>query len=38
MARDTGVPAIFEVLAVEDLPQAQDRAGGAHGNKGCDAA
>ena len=38
VARDTGVPVIFEVLATEDLPQALDRAGGAHGNKGRDAA
>ncbi|HEV8564035.1 MAG TPA: 6,7-dimethyl-8-ribityllumazine synthase [Actinomycetota bacterium] len=38
VARDTGIPVIFEVLATEDLPQALDRAGGAHGNKGRDAA
>ncbi|HEY7399832.1 MAG TPA: 6,7-dimethyl-8-ribityllumazine synthase [Actinomycetota bacterium] len=38
VARDTGVPVIFEVLATDDLPQALDRAGGAHGNKGRDAA
>jgi 6,7-dimethyl-8-ribityllumazine synthase len=38
VGRDTGVPVIFEVLATEDLPQALDRAGGAHGNKGRDAA
>jgi 6,7-dimethyl-8-ribityllumazine synthase len=37
-SRDTGVPVIFEVLAVEGLRQAEDRAGGAHGNKGWDAA
>jgi len=37
-ARDTGVPVIFEVLATEDLAQALDRAGGAHGNRGRDAA
>ena len=37
-ARDTGVPIIFEVLAVESLAQAEDRAGGAHGNKGWEAA
>jgi len=37
-ARDTGVPVIFEVLATDDLAQALDRAGGAHGNKGRDAA
>ena len=33
-----GVPAIFEVLATEDLAQAESRAGGAHGNKGWEAA
>jgi 6,7-dimethyl-8-ribityllumazine synthase len=37
-ARDTGVPVIFEVLATEDLAQALNRAGGAHGNRGRDAA
>ena len=37
-ARDTGIPIIFEVLAVESLAQAEDRAGGAHGNKGWEAA
>jgi len=37
-ARDTGVPVIFEVLAVETLAQAEERAGGAHGNKGWEAA
>ncbi len=37
-ARDTGIPIIFEVLAVENLAQAEDRAGGAHGNKGWEAA
>ena len=37
-ARDSGIPVIFEVLATEDLRQAMDRAGGAHGNKGRDAA
>ena len=37
-ARDTDVPVIFEVLAVENLAQAEDRAGGAHGNKGWEAA
>jgi 6,7-dimethyl-8-ribityllumazine synthase len=35
---ETGVPCIFEVLATDDLAQAQARAGGAHGNKGWDAA
>jgi 6,7-dimethyl-8-ribityllumazine synthase len=38
VARDTGIPVIFEVLAVENLAQAEDRAGGAHGNKGWAAA
>ena len=37
-SRDTGIPVIFEVLAVDDLAQAEDRAGGAHGNKGWEAA
>ena len=34
----TGVPTIFEVLATEDLAQAESRAGGVHGNKGWEAA
>jgi 6,7-dimethyl-8-ribityllumazine synthase len=38
VSRGTGVPCIFEVLATEDLAQAQARAGGAHGNKGWEAA
>jgi 6,7-dimethyl-8-ribityllumazine synthase len=38
VARDTGIPVIFEILAVENLAQAEDRAGGAHGNKGWEAA
>jgi len=38
VARDTGVPVIFEVLATETLAQAEARAGGAHGNRGWDAA
>ena len=38
VARRTGVPCIFEVLATDDLAQAQARAGGAHGNKGYEAA
>ena len=37
-ARETGVPVIFEVLATDDLAQAQARAGGVHGNKGWEAA
>jgi 6,7-dimethyl-8-ribityllumazine synthase len=35
---DTGVPVAFGVLTTEDLTQAEARAGGAHGNKGFDAA
>jgi 6,7-dimethyl-8-ribityllumazine synthase len=35
---ETGVPLIFEVLATETLAQAEARAGGAHGNKGWEAA
>jgi len=38
VTRDTGIPCIFEVLATEDLAQAQSRAGGSHGNKGWEAA
>jgi 6,7-dimethyl-8-ribityllumazine synthase len=38
VGRETGVPAIFEVLATETLAQAEDRAGGPHGNRGWDAA
>jgi 6,7-dimethyl-8-ribityllumazine synthase len=38
VGRETGVPIIFEVLATETLAQAEARAGGAHGNKGWDAA
>jgi 6,7-dimethyl-8-ribityllumazine synthase len=38
VARTSGVPVIFEVLATEDLAQAQARAGGVHGNKGWEAA
>ena len=37
-ARESGVPVIFEVLAVDTLALAEDRAGGAHGNKGWEAA
>jgi 6,7-dimethyl-8-ribityllumazine synthase len=35
---ETGIPVIFEVLATESLTDAEARAGGAHGNKGWDAA
>ena len=38
VARSSGVPVIFEVLATDDLDQARSRAGGAHGNKGWEAA
>jgi 6,7-dimethyl-8-ribityllumazine synthase len=37
-ALETGVPVLFGVLTTENLDQALDRAGGAHGNKGWDAA
>jgi 6,7-dimethyl-8-ribityllumazine synthase len=37
-ARDSGVPVVFGVLTCDTLEQATDRAGGAHGNKGADAA
>jgi 6,7-dimethyl-8-ribityllumazine synthase len=38
VSRTTGVPCIFEVLATETFAQAESRAGGAHGNKGWEAA
>lgn len=38
VARETGIPAIFEVLATETMAQAEARAGGAEGNRGWDAA
>jgi 6,7-dimethyl-8-ribityllumazine synthase len=38
VARETGIPVIFEVLATDTLAHAEARAGGAHGNKGWDAA
>jgi 6,7-dimethyl-8-ribityllumazine synthase len=38
VARETGVPVIFEVLATDTLAHAEARAGGAHGNRGWDAA
>jgi 6,7-dimethyl-8-ribityllumazine synthase len=37
-ALETGIPVLFGVLTTETLDQALDRAGGAHGNKGWDAA
>ncbi len=36
--RDTGVPIAFGVLTTDDVEQAWARAGGAHGNKGREAA
>ena len=38
VGRTTGIPCIFEVLATDTLDQARARAGGAHGNKGWEAA
>jgi len=38
ISAETGVPVIFEVLATNDLAQAEARAGGSHGNKGWEAA
>ena len=35
---DSGVPVIFGVLTTDTVQQAEDRAGGKHGNKGADAA
>ncbi len=35
---ETGVPVVFGVLTTDDETQALDRAGGAHGNKGHEAA
>ncbi len=37
-AEDGGVPVVFGVLTTDTWEQAMDRAGGAHGNKGWDAA
>ncbi|HEY3643694.1 MAG TPA: 6,7-dimethyl-8-ribityllumazine synthase [Gammaproteobacteria bacterium] len=37
-ARDSGVPVIFGVLTCDTLEQANERSGGAHGNKGADSA
>jgi len=36
--RDTGIPVAFGVLTTDDVDQALSRAGGAHGNKGAEAA
>jgi 6,7-dimethyl-8-ribityllumazine synthase len=38
VARDTEVPAVFEVLAADSLALLEERAGGSHGNRGRDAA
>jgi 6,7-dimethyl-8-ribityllumazine synthase len=38
VSRETGVPVVFEVMATENLAQAEARAGGLHGNKGWEAA
>ncbi len=38
VARDTGVPCVFGVLTADTDEQAEARAGGAHGNRGHDAA
>lgn len=38
VARETGVPVIFEVLAADRLELVEARAGGARGNRGRDAA
>jgi 6,7-dimethyl-8-ribityllumazine synthase len=38
VARTTGVPTIFEVLAADSASLAEARAGGEHGNRGWDAA
>jgi 6,7-dimethyl-8-ribityllumazine synthase len=38
VALETGLPVAFGVLTTDTLEQAEARAGGAHGNKGYDAA
>jgi 6,7-dimethyl-8-ribityllumazine synthase len=38
VSEDTGVPVLLGVVTTEDLEQARARAGGAHGNRGFDAA
>jgi 6,7-dimethyl-8-ribityllumazine synthase len=38
VALDAGLPVAFGLLTTDDFPQAEARAGGAHGNKGFDAA
>ena len=36
--RDIAIPVAFGLLTTDDVTQALDRAGGLHGNKGCEAA
>jgi 6,7-dimethyl-8-ribityllumazine synthase len=38
VGRETGIPVVFQVIAAEDLAQAEARSGGTHGNRGWDAA
>lgn len=38
VTEDTGVPVLLGLVTTENLGQAMDRAGGAHGNRGWDAA
>ena len=38
VSAETGVPTLFGVLTTDDVDQALERAGGASGNKGRDAA
>jgi len=38
VSQDYGVPVIFGVLTCDTMEQAQERAGGTHGNKGAEAA
>jgi len=38
ISQDYGIPVIFGVLTCDTLEQAQERAGGKHGNKGMEAA
>jgi 6,7-dimethyl-8-ribityllumazine synthase len=38
IAKQSQIPVIFEVLATDSIDQAEARAGGAHGNKGHEAA
>ncbi|MCS6935730.1 MAG: 6,7-dimethyl-8-ribityllumazine synthase [Chitinophagales bacterium] len=38
LSTETGIPVLYGVLTTYNLEQAQDRAGGAHGNKGAECA